>query len=85
MRKFEEVCGEKVFEGEQELEDITEELFSTLGELKGCQMLCKEDMDLYDSMSAFEVNCPKMDVRYHRKSILTPTKAIAEGKMIIHG
>jgi hypothetical protein len=36
MRKFEEVCGEKVFEGEQELEDITEELFSTLGELKGC-------------------------------------------------
>ena len=39
-------------------------------------MLCKDDLDLNDSMSAFEILCPKMDVRFHRKEVLTPKKAI---------
>ena len=52
-----------------------------LGELKGCEMLCKEDLDLNDTMSAYEVMCPKMDVRIHRKTILTPKQAIKQGLM----
>lgn len=38
-------------------------------------MLCKPDFDLNDTMSAFEVGCPKMDVRFHRKEVVTPKKA----------
>jgi hypothetical protein len=36
LKKFEEVCSAKLITAEEDLEDITEEIWSTLGELKGC-------------------------------------------------
>ena len=56
-----------------ELEDITEELFLTLDSLNGTQMLCRPDFDLNETMSAFEVCCPKMDIRVHRKDVISPS------------
>ena len=38
-------------------------------------MICKPNLDLNDSMSAFEIMDPKMDGRMHRKLIVTPKQA----------
>ena len=76
MQKLEGLTSDEIFEGEAELEDITEELFDSIKELKGCQMLCNPDkLDLEETMSAFEVGCPKMDIRLYRDKCLTPQKA----------
>jgi hypothetical protein len=47
-------------------------LFKTSKELKGTQMLCKETLDLSDTMSCFEVMHIKMDARMQRKEVTTP-------------
>lgn len=39
-------------------------------------MICKDNLDLNDTMSAFEVCCPKMDARMHRYQVLTPQIAL---------
>ena len=48
-------------------------------------MLCKPELDLFDTMSCFEVMDPKMDARMHRKEIMTVAKARAEGVLILPG
>ena len=45
-------------------------------------MLCKPDMDLFDTMSCFEVMDPKMDARMHRKDIRTVKTAVDDGTLI---
>ena len=45
-------------------------------------MLCKPDLDLFDTMSCFEVMDPKMDARMHRKDVQTVQKAVDEGVLI---
>jgi len=72
-----EIKDDDIFAGDDELVDITDEIYDCLSELNVCQMLCKDEFDLNDSMSAFEVMCPKMDVRHGRDQVLTPKKAIA--------
>ena len=57
---------------EETLIDITDELFSTAQTLQGTQMICKPNLDLFDTMSCFEVMHPKMDARMLRKTIKTP-------------
>lgn len=49
-----------------DLEDVTDEIFSALSGLKGTEILCKPDLELFDTMSCFEVMDPKMDSRMHR-------------------
>ena len=45
-------------------------------------MICKPNLDLFDTMSSFEVMDPKMDMRMHRK--LVPTlKAAKENKVLL--
>ena len=61
---------------------MTEEIFGALGSLTDCQMLCKPDLDLYDTMSCFECMDPKMDARMHRNEVLTPAKARDQGILI---
>lgn len=46
---------------EDQLEDVTNEIFESLGELTGCQMLCKPELELFETMSSFEVLDEKMD------------------------
>jgi len=77
-----EIKGDDIFAGDDQLVDVTHEIYDCLSELKGCQMFCKDDFDLNDSMSAFEVMCPKMDVRHGRDQVLTPKKAIASGVLV---
>ena len=42
-------------------------------------MLCKPDLELFDTMSCFEVLDKKMDSRAHRNEALTVKKAINYG------
>ena len=65
LNNFEEL--KDVETEEKDLEDVTELIFDQLKTLKGCQMICKPDLDLYDTMSCFEVMDAKMDSRMHRK------------------
>ena len=67
---------------DDQLEDVTEEIFGALQSLSGCQMLCKPDLDMLDTMNCFEVLDPKMDARMHRKSAITPAKARQNGILI---
>ena len=67
---------------QDELEDVTEEIFGALGNLEGCQMLCKPSMDLFGTMSCFEVMDPKMDARMHRNDTLTLGMAREQGILI---
>jgi len=47
--------------------------------LKDGEMLCNPDkVDLEETMSAFELGCPKMDIRKDRFNCLTPQKALAD-------
>ena len=39
-------------------------------------MLCKPELDMYDTMSCFEVMDKKMDSRVHRNEAMTVKKAI---------
>jgi len=64
------------------LEDVTDEIFGSLNFLSGLQMLCKDELDLFDTMSCFEVMDHKMDSRMHRRESLTPAKAIQNGILI---
>jgi len=50
---FEEVTDP--YTPEDQLEDVTNEIFESLGKLTGCQMLCKPELELFDTMSSFEV------------------------------
>ena len=50
---------------------MTEEIFGALGNLSECQMLCKPELSLFDTMSCFEVMDPKMDARIHRREALS--------------
>ena len=45
-------------------------------------MLCKPDLDMFDTMSCFEVMDAKMDMRMHRKQALTPAKARQDGILV---
>ena len=45
-------------------------------------MLCKPDLEMYDTMNTFEVLDPKMDCRMHRNLALTPAKAREQGILI---
>lgn len=45
-------------------------------------MLCKPELELFDTMSCFEVLDPKMDARMHRAEALTLTKARKTGVLI---
>lgn len=67
---------------ETELEDITEQLFGHLSKLEGTQMICKPTLDLFDTMSSFEVMDPKMDMRMHRK-LVPNLKAAKENKVLL--
>lgn len=58
---------------------MTEEIFDALKNLNGCEMLCKPDLSLFDTMSCFEVMDLQMDARIHRKEALTASKARARG------
>ena len=58
---------------------MTEEIFGALGNLSECQMLCKPELSLFDTMSCFEVMDPKMDARIHRREALSQQKAKANG------
>lgn len=55
------------------LEDITQLIFDTASNLEGTQMLCKENLDLAETMNCFEVMDPKMDARMLRKSVMSPS------------
>jgi len=73
---FQEFEEEKdVYTKPEELEDVTDLIFGTLKTLKGTQMLCKPELDLYDTMSCFEVMDPKMDNRMHRRGVKTAKQA----------
>lgn len=80
MLSFEEVHD--VETSEDQLEDITELLFSTTNQLEGTQMLCKDNLDLFETMSCFEVMDPKMDTRMHRKQVLN-LKDAQKGNIIV--
>lgn len=56
----------------ESLVDITEELFGAVQSLKGTEMICKPNLDLFDTMSCFEVMHPKMDARMLRRDVKTP-------------
>ena len=45
-------------------------------------MLCRPDLELFDTMSCFEVLDRKMDSRMHRAEALTPAKARQSGVLI---
>ena len=45
-------------------------------------MLCKPNMDLFNTMSCFEVMDAKMDARMHRGESLTLSKAREQGILI---
>ena len=45
-------------------------------------MLCKPNLDMFDTMNCFEVLDPKMDTRMHRKLALTQAKARQNGILI---
>lgn len=47
-------------------------------------MLCKPTLDLFDSMSSFEVMDIKMDARMQRKLPLTPKQAKQSGILLIN-
>ena len=66
----------------EDLEDVTDLIFSGIKDLSGCQMLCKPDLDLFDTMSSFEVMDPKMDARMHRKDVPNVQKAVENGSLI---
>ena len=66
----------------EDLEDVTDLIFSGVKDLSGCQMLCKPDLDLFDTMSCFEVMDPKMDARMHRKDVPNVQKAVENGSLI---
>ena len=66
----------------EDLEDVTDLIFGGLKDLSGCQMLCKPEMELFDTMSSFEVMDPKMDARMHRKSVPNVQKAVDNGILI---
>ena len=67
---------------DDQLEDVTEEIFGALSGLERCQMLCRPDLELFDTMSCFEVLDRKMDSRMHRAEALTPAKARQSGVLI---
>jgi len=48
-------------------------------------MLCADDFDMFETMSAFEVMDKKMDPRVGRKNVTTPQKALSNGKLIMAG
>ena len=62
---------------------MTSLVLDSIPKLKGVEMLCKEDLDLFDTMSAFECMDPKMDVRMHRKSVVGPKKARDQGLLLV--
>ena len=66
----------------EDLEDVTDLIFDSLKDLSGCQMLCKPDLDMFDTMSCFEVMDAKMDSRMHRKEVTTIKKAVEQGILI---
>lgn len=70
MLQFEEQGD--VHTAADQLEDITSLIFDTVGKLEGTQMLCKDNLDLFETMSCFEVMDPKMDARMVRKDVTTP-------------
>ena len=45
-------------------------------------MICKPNLDLFDTMSSFEVMDPKMDMRMHRK-LVPALKAAKENKVLL--
>ena len=61
---------------DDQLEDVTDDIFGALELLGGCQMLCKPELDMFDTMSCFEVMDKKMDSRVHRNDAMTVKKAI---------
>ena len=58
-------------------------MFETAEKLKDIELLCLESFDLNETMSAFEVMDPKMDVRKARNESLWPKKAIEQGILIV--
>ena len=67
---------------DDQLEDVTDEIFGAATSLGGLQMLCKEEFSLFDTLACFEICDAKNDVRFHRKEALTPTKARQNGILI---
>ena len=61
------------------MEDITSLIFDAVEKLNDCEFLAKEDFDLNESMSAFEVMDLKMDMRLRRKEYMHPREAISTG------
>ncbi|CDW89048.1 n-alpha-acetyltransferase auxiliary subunit [Stylonychia lemnae] len=68
---------------DSELEDVTSLIYSTVEKLNDCEFLAKNDFDLNESMSAFEVMDLKMDMRLRRKEYLHPKMAIQTGLLKI--
>lgn len=57
---------------EEELEDITDLVLSSIPKLKDCEFLAKKNFDLDESMTAFGVMDSKMDMRLRRKEFMHP-------------
>lgn len=45
-------------------------------------MLCKPNMDLFETLTCFEVQDKKMDCRMHRATALNPKKASEDGVFV---
>ena len=61
------------------MEDVTDLIFNACEQLPDLKFIAKEDFDLYDTMSSFEIMDKKMDVRKARNEALTVEKAEAKG------
>ena len=56
--------------------DVTQELFDAVDtHLGDCEMICKPNFNLDDTMSAFELNNLKMDLRWQRNKIMKENAA----------
>ena len=56
----------------EDLEDITDLVFSACDELQDCELLAPASFDLTETMSAFELMDPKMDLRVKRSEVVIP-------------
>ena len=61
------------------MEDITDLVFKGCDELDDLELLAPGGFDLFETMSAFELMDPKMDLRIDRGEVLNSKKAIQEG------
>lgn len=68
---------------EEQLEDVTDQIFNALEHLNDCEFLAKPDFDLNETMSAFESMDPKMDMRLRRFEVPHPVQLISKGTLIV--